>query len=918
MLTNKQINFRSTLYKVSEYFFTMAGFQLLENTTRMCVNALSGRTDIKDAVKECLKMSRESLYQAHLHGASGRAVCAAITASIDEVIKFLWSNFIDKRLRKDSRIGEKVCIIALGGYGRSELCPNSDIDILFLYEDGIGDNLKELLVDDVMYPLWDTGLKLGHTSATEKEIIEQANADILLKNSLLDARLVCGDSFLYGRFRRAFDAMCQSTKKEHFESLMRLKRDRHAAFNWTPYIQEPNIKNGIGGLRDLQTMRWKALLNFGVSQIAELMRRGLLSPIEYKALRRAFDFLLRVRNDLHFSTNRPTDILDLEKQPLVAEHLGFREGNEEDRVEAFMHRVYRAFRVIDTLAKTVRKRMGIELPKDVLATMRQIGARVPRNRKYIVDGFCAYRGEISAVRKGVFKRKPKRILRLFQYCQAYGCAPSDTLEVELKDARELIDDAYRADPENNKCFLSLLQFRGGVFPALEVMHYWGVLGRFIPEFMDITCMVQREFYHRYTADMHTLNSISELDKIFCACKSDGIYWHYHKVLTGMRNPMLAYLILFLHDIGKGDGIRGHAEVGAEIAAQILKRLGVPSEDIDTVVLIIKNHLEMARFWQSHDIEDEAEIAKFAAIAGDEETLKLLYITTFCDARGTSEGFWNSYKQGLHENLYRETLSYIRKGAGAENSFAKKRLKALAELSALPEFRGKRELVEEHLFCMPPSYFSFHNQSDVSMHISLIAALKKRKNKHLPVIEWIDDPNRTITRLCVVSNDRTGLFSVLAGVLSISGFDILGSKVLTRTDGITIDTFYLTGISGGVSNNMRIRELFSRRVAAALADGSTLDGELDEMFYGSRRRKNESVLSDVFLRRESCKTVLEVRGRDRVGLLYKIAKTVRDCGYDIVFARINTEAGWAQDTFHILAHPLAETRAELVESLKYLY
>lgn len=896
----------------------MGWFQLPENAARRCAEFLAGRKDAGGAVKECLRLSRAEILKAHLGGAPGGAVCAAISAAVDEAVKFLWNGFLEKRLRKDGRIGGKACIAAIGGYGRSELSPNSDIDILFLYEDGVGDGIKELLVDGVMYPLWDTGVKLGHTSATESEILERAAEDALLKNSLLDARFLCGAEALYSRFRRMFDAACQPSKKEHFDTLMRLKRDRHAAFNWTPYIQEPNIKNGIGGLRDFQTMRWKALLNFGSPKIEALMRRGLLSAAEYKALRRAFGFLLRVRNDLHFQTNRPTDVLDLENQPSVAERLGFGGATEEECVEAFMREVYKSFRAIDTLSKTARKRMGVRLPKDVLATMRQLGSRVPRNRKYEIDGFCAYRGEISAVRRGVFKRKPARILRLFQYCQAYGCAPSDTLEVELKDARELIDDAYRADPENRRRFLSILQFRGGVFPALEVMHYWGVLGRFIPEFMDITCMVQREFYHRYTADMHTLNCIAHLDKIFCARRSDGLYWHYHKVLTGMRNPLLAYLILFLHDIGKGDGIRGHAEVGAEIAGRVLRRLGVPDEDADTVVLIVKNHLEMARFWQSHDIEDEGEIAKFAAIAGDEETLKLLYITTFCDASGTAEGFWNSYKQGLHESLYRETLSYIRKGAGAENTFAKKRLKALAELSALSEFEGRRELVEEHMFCMPSSYFSFHNQSDVSMHIRLVEALKKRKNPDSPVFEWIDDPNRSITRLCAVSNDRAGMFSVLAGVLSISGFDILGSKVLTRSDGVTINTFYLTGLYGGVSNNMRIRELFSRRVASALSDNRALDAEVAEMFYGSRRRKNESVLSDVFLRRESGKTVLEVRGRDRAGLLYKIAGTVRDCGYDIVFARINTEAGWARDTFHICAHPLAETKAELVESLKFLY
>lgn len=886
----------------------MGWFGLPEKISALCAEKLGGRNDVSAAVRECIRFSREKILRAHLAGASGRAVCAANTACVDEIVKFLWRNSAAVALEKD------VCIIALGGYGRRELCPYSDIDILFLYDDNVSDEAKQKVVEGIMYPLWDTGLKLGHTSATVAELLECVSHDVLLKNSLLDARRVCGQSDLFARFQKVFAPLCRATRESHFESLMRLKRDRHASYNWTAYIQEPNIKNGIGGLRDFQTMRWKALLNFGESKIGALMRRRLLMPSEYISLRRSFDFLLRVRNDLHFLTNRPTDVLDLEKQAVVAERLGFSDGGGEEAVEAFMRRVYKSFRVIDTLAKTARKRMGIVLPKDILATMRRLGSRVPRNRKYKIDGFCVYRGEIKAQRKGIFRRKKERILRLFSYCQQFGCAPDDSLEIELKDARDLIDDNYRSDPENNKCFLSVLQFRGGVFPALEVMHYWGVLGRFIPEFMDITCMVQREFFHRYTVDMHTLRCIEHLDRIFCATKDDGLYWHYHRVLTGMRNPLLAYLILFFHDIGKSDGIRGHAEVGAEIAGRVLRRLRVSDEDIDTIVQIIRNHLEMARFWQSYDIEEESEIAKFAKIAGDEETLKLLYITTFCDARGTSEDFWNSYKQGLHESLYRQTLSFIRKGAGAEDSFAKRRDRELAELAELPELENRRELLREHIRYMPPSYFSFHNRADVLMHIKMIAALGRRKNPHLPVIEWIDDPNRSITRLCVVSNDRTGLFCILAGVLSLSGFDILGSKVLTRADGITIDTFYLTGVSGGVSNNMRIREHFSRRVAAALADSRALESEIDETFYASRRAVG-AILQEVFLRREAGKSVLEVRGRDKVGLLYKIARCVRDCGYDIVFARINTEAGWAHDTFYVCASAAAESSARLVERLK---
>lgn len=261
-----------------------------------------------------------------------------------------------------------------------------------------------------------------------------------------------------------FDAACQPSKKEHFDTLMRLKRDRHAAFNWTPYIQEPNIKNGIGGLRDFQTMRWKALLNFGSPKIEALMRRGLLSAAEYKALRRAFGFLLRVRNDLHFQTNRPTDVLDLENQPSVARASRVR-GRDGGGARRGLYA--RGLQVFPGNRHAIQDR---EKAHGRAPSERRLGDNAPawfarpRNRKYEIDGFFAYRGEISAVRRGVFKRKPARILRLFQYCQAYGCAPSDTLEVELKDARELIDDAYRADPENRRRFLSILQFRGRRFP----------------------------------------------------------------------------------------------------------------------------------------------------------------------------------------------------------------------------------------------------------------------------------------------------------------------------------------------------------------------------------------------------------------------------------------------------------------------
>ncbi len=888
----------------------------LENATlELCRNIIAEKHITKDSIGKMLSQSREFIKLAHSNGASGKSVCAATSVSADFAVKTLWENFISRRRKKDSTLEEKLCILALGGYGRRELSPNSDIDILFLYKDNVSEEIKKQVADSIMYPLWDFGLKLGHKSTTPAEAIDQMSKDPTFKTSLLDMRILCGSEQLFYSFEKNFNSICQSTKVEHFASLMRLKCERHNAYNWTPYIQEPNIKNGIGGLRDFQTIRWKTRLNFGNADTIELLRRGIINVREYKRLRRAFDFLLRVRNDLHYTTSRATEILDLERQIIVAEHLGFN-GSDEERIEALMFKVYDSFRVIDAVAKTTRKRMGIQLPKDVISAMHQIGSRVPRNKKFSIDGFSIYRGEITASRSGVFRRKPSRILKLFEYCQIYGCAPSDSLEVALADARDMIDDEFRANPDNCRTFLSVLQNRGSVFPALEVMHYWGVLGRFIPEFKEITCMVQREFYHRYTADIHTLNAISHLDKIFCAGKKDGIYWDYHKVITGMRSPLSAYLILFLHDIGKGDGIRGHADVGADIAQKILARFGLSEAEIETIVFVIRNHLEMARFWQRHDLEDEAEIKKFTKLVGDEETLKLLYVITFCDAMATSDGFWNSYKQGLHQTLFHEALERIRNESLGENFAEIKRKKIIKEFSEDENFVQDKASLEEHLMNMPQNYVVFHNKADIAMHMRLIEVLRKKKTAK-PAVEWIDDPNRSMIRVCVVSHDRRGLYASITSALTVAGFDILGSKILTRTDGITIDTFYLAGISGGELYSQKVRERFIRKLNFVFEDIHSLDEELDGMFYSYKNRRGENVISSVKIKEHTGKIVLRIKAKDRAGLLSKITRVFFDCGYDIIFARANTDGGWVHDTFHLLKNKNACSLDTLKCSLEEL-
>ncbi len=888
-------------------------------------NSFPDGGNVQIQAPEFLRTCRKIIEEAHNGGESGLRVCSALSLAADIAIGRLTAAFVKKRGRRAGAVAAKFCIVALGGYGRSELCPKSDIDIMILYSDDATERFKTLIVDEIMYPLWNTGFVLGHSSRTIAEAVEAAQSDILARNAMLDSRPVAGNLRLFSRFKRRFERFCRENSAGHFDALMRLKRDRHERYNWTPYLQEPNVKNGVGGLRDFQTMSWKTFLNFGTSDIRELVRRGIISVSEYASAVRARNFLLRVRNDMHYLSGRENDLLDLETQSKIARRLGFCEGSDEECVEAFMRRLYFAFRDIDGVAKTARKRMGLMLPGDVVENMRRMGKRRPRNVKFTIDGFTIWRGEIDAIRSDIFKRRPKSILKVFLYCQKFGAAPSDSLEVLIKDSRKYIDDNLRASADANALFLKILANRGEVFPVLELMHYWGVLDAFIPEFSDITCLVQHEFYHRYTADVHILNSIAELDKVFLSRPEDGFYGECHKVLISLQSPHLAYLMLLLHDIGKADGIRGHAEVGAEIGSRILERLGVSESDAETILFVVRNHLEMARFAQSNDVEDEKSVAKFASIVGNKEHLKFLYVVTFCDAMATSDGFWNSYKQSLHSMLYGATLSLLEKGeSGSAKFYERRKEKVLRAALTSPDIAGLQEELCEHIENLPRNYFYYHGLEDLVSHVHMVHALRRKRaaqdsdEKAAPVIEWRDDPNRSISRLCVVSTDRSGLFAILSGVLTLVGLNILASKILTRDDGITIDTFYVSGVSDGVLNNPRLRDRFSRNLNSALKGRMSLDKAVNELFYSALGKLGGELVGDVFMRRESGKLVVEVFARDCVGLLYKLAKTISECGYDIEFARVNTEGKWGHNTFHISPRPLSEPSAELAKSLKNLF
>ncbi len=834
----------------------------------------------------------------HNSGAGGVVVCKANSYVVDRLLACIYASFLKRRDKRFAIAAENFCVLALGGYGREEMAPNSDVDIVLLFSARLSKQIKASIADAFLYPLWNLGVKIGHVSLTSREAIENASKDPIFKTALLDVRFLFGSKALYSRFLSRLTIAFYLNKRSHFEQLMRLKRDRHEKSGWTPYLQEPNIKNGIGGLRDFQTMRWKTKLNLG-GGIRTLAEHKLISTKEYSRVMHSFDFLLRVRNQLHYISTFPTDVVDIEYQPKLADFF-CPEVPAARRVESFMRKLYFAFRNVDFVSKSARKRMRLRLPEDVKSNMRNIGTRVAGNKKIRFGEFSMWRGEISADSSSVFVKSPKSLIEVFLICQKFSVAPSETLELLIRDSLSLIDDKFRASPEISAIFLEIIQNRGKVFSALEVMHYWGVLGAYLPEFGEITCMVQQEYYHRFTADIHTLNSIANLDKIFCAGAEDGIYWHYHKVIMSLASPSLIYIMLLFHDIGKGDEIKGHSQHSAEIAEKILVKWGVPRSDIESILFAIVNHLEMSRFWQRNDVEDANAIRRFAKIVGNETNLKNLYILTFCDANATNETFWNSYKQGLHEMLYANTLQYFSESEAYSDASIERHIDVVvSEIISSGEIVGLEPLLFEHVNNLPPAYFLSHGKTDVVRQIHLVSEFKKKLSKGIdtPSVDWEDHPRRSVSSLCVVSKDRQGLFLTLVGVLTLLGFDILGTKIITRSDGITIDTFYVSG-SGGVLKNAHLLDMFKEYFAKSLSGKISLDAEIEKIFARSSKKAKGDLISSARVYRRGGHIVLEVLAFDCKGILYQIAKRIRERGYDIVFARVNTEHRLGRNVFYI--------------------
>ncbi len=863
--------------------------------------------------KAFLKVETHRLKLLHRSGGDGCQVCQGRAAIIDVLLRYLWEaarNSLSSQAQKEF---PPLALVAIGGYGRGELNPHSDIDFMFLHSGQLVAGNRPLpqlsrLIDGLLYPLWDVGLKVGHSVRSIDDSVRVANSDMQSKTSLIEARLVAGDEALFKKFQKTLLAKCVVGYVDKYIALrLEDQTARRNKFGNSACMQEPNLKNGCGGLRDYQNLLWMTFFKYRTRSLKDLQQLEFVSPTERRQLETAYDFLLRVRSEMHYHTNRATDVLGKNLQPAIAHNLGYSQRSPSKRIEHFMRDLYIHSRNIFLITRTLEQRMALVPRPERGLSFRSL---LPTSRRAVaepVDGFKFINGEIHATSQRVFRDQPRRLMRVFLYAQQRGLRLHPDLAQLIRNQLSLADREFLNDEHVRETFLTILDQRGNVAPILRAMHEVDLLGKYVPEFGKLTCLVQHEFYHQYTADEHTLMCLEQVDRIWEA--KTPPYDVYAPLLLKLERPFLLYLALLLHDTGKPQGHGNHATVSADLAMRVARRLRLDGTATHTLRVVIENHLVMASVSQRRDLDDPVVTRTFAKQVQNPETLSLLTLLTFADAQATSDKLWNGFKDALLWSLHKKTMPLLTGGAEFLRAEEKQRELLMEEVDRLMDGHLSAEELRAHFAALPPRYFQIHSAREIQddlllTHRFMRLQLSEEESPLAPEVNWHNEPDRGYNAVKVCTWDRAGLFSKLAGSFSAIGLNILSAQIFTRSDGIVLDTFFVIDARTGNLVDHEQREEFQKllnRVLTgedvdfpALIAQQKITRPLYQAYIGERmpthiRFDNEA---------SEARTLIEIETEDRIGLLYAISQALTEVDLDISAAKICTEKGAAIDSFYI--------------------
>lgn len=850
------------------------------------------RQEILRQFKTSLDHGSKVVEERFLQSNKGRAMMYAQCFLVDQVIRSIFDVATQYIYRLSNPTPEeKLSLVAVGGYGRGELAPSSDVDLLFLFPYK-QTSWCEQVIEFVLYMLWDLGLKVGHSTRTVSECIRLAKKDTTIQTALLEARYVWGDQDMFKEmYRKYMKEVVSGHSREFIEAKLQERKERHDRFGNSRYVVEPNIKEGKGGLRDLQTLFWIAKFLHGTTDISKLVALGVFTEKERRKFTKASNFLRSVRCHLHYLTGRPEERITFDVQTELAKRLHYKDHAGTSGVERFMKHYFLVAKDVGDLTRIFCANLEAEQQKKSRLPLPRLGLAKRKLKGYVVES-----GRINVAHEDDFKEDPIRMLELFHLAQEKGLDVHPNALRLIRQDLKLINRNIRNDERANQLFLEMMTSRKDPETTLRRLNEAGVFGRFVPDFGRVVAQMQHDMYHVYTVDEHTIRAIGIISQIEDgALKEDHPL--SHNIMPKIVSRNVLYCAVLIHDIAKGRG-GDHSILGAEVAEKLCPRLGLSPSETETVAWLVRYHLAFSAFAFKRDISDPKTIEDFVKIVQSPERLRLLLVLTVADIRAVGPSVWNGWKGQLLRELYYASENALTGGHISEGRA--ERAKHYQE-----ELRGllstwKKDEIEAHIERFYQSYWIGTSSEDRVTHAELMQ--KADKEKSLFTIESKSDPFRSITEVLVYTADHPGLFSRITGAMSVSGANIVDAKIHTTTDGMALDTFYIQDSEGKVYDQRGRMKKLRQAIEDTLQGARRPHLEIMDRRESSLPSRTEifTVQPAVILdnKASNTHTVIEVRGRDRPGLLANLTRTLFTLSLSISSAHIATYGERAVDVFYV--------------------
>ena len=874
----------SELICPADHIFDLAGFDA-------ALVAASGSDDTRNTMvawlKDMQKSGRAAIRTAfEAKPFAARPLTRSYTYLTDQMVCGALRIAADLHPNPNPTSGERLAVIAVGGYGRGEMAPFSDVDLLFLTPYKIT-AWAESVIETMLYMLWDLKLKVGHSSRTISDCVRLGAEDPTICTAMLEHRFITGDTALAKELEeRLWDDLFTPAAGPKFIEAKLTERDKRHEKQGQRYMVEPNVKEGKGGLRDLQSLFWIAKHIHGVQDAADLVDKGVFTPEEFKGFVAAEDFLWAVRSHLHLLTNRATEQLTFDMQVSVAEAMGYADTKGRRAVEVFMQAYFlHATEVGDLTRIFLTKLEAMHVKAEPL--LERIFKRKPR----VKAGYEVIHNRLAIADETAFLADKLNLLRIFEEALRTGMLIHPDAMRLVKSNLDLIDDGMRTTPEAQRIFLDLMLKHGNPERALRRMNELGVLAAFIPEFEPIVAMMQFNMYHSYTVDEHTIQCIANLAMIERGELEEDLPVASSILKSGVNRKVL-YVAMLLHDIGKGRP-EDHSILGAQIVRKVAPRLGLKQEDVDTAEWLVRYHLLMSDMAQKRDIADPRTVRDFAKAVKTVQRLGLLCVLTVCDIRGVGPDTWNNWKAVLIRALYRQTENALENGMEAlnrENRGAEAK-KALRE--ALRDWPRKDLQVETGRH-YDPYWQGLH----VTAHEVFARLLRDIKQGQI-AMDLHPDEDRDATRACFVMEDHPGIFARLTGALALVGANVVDARSYTTKDGYVTDAFWIQDADGqpyDAARLPRLRKMIERTLAGeVVAQTAIIDRDKIK-----KREKAFRVPTHISFDNEGSEiyTIIEVDTRDRPGLLHDLTRSLAASNVYIANAVIATYGEQAVDTFYV--------------------